>query len=136
MSEQKKQLAGSLIALGATITDAMDDVPGFLPCGTPAQVILNAINVYSNGDDATALETSQNVLGFIGHVSEHRGVTAHEMADVDALTSEQSQLAAKVLELAQADANSLDPVKTEWLYRSLAALEPGNGNAATLLAQA
>ncbi len=62
MSDQKKQLAGAVIALGATITDAMDDVPGFVPCGTPAQVILDAISTYTNADDAAAEQVTPNIV--------------------------------------------------------------------------
>lgn len=137
MSEQKNLLAGSVIALGATITEAMDDAPGFVPCGTPAQVILNAINTYAGSDDAAAAQTAQQVSGFVGHVSEHRGVTAHETADVEQLSDQQKELAQKVLDLAKAaTADTMDPRQTEWLYRALGALEPGATNAAELLAQA
>lgn len=111
MSDSKKQLAGAVVALGATITEAMDAVPGFVPCGTPAQVIVDAIRTYADGDDAAAAGTAQDVLGFVQHVSEHRGVTAHQAA-------------------------SLDPARTEWMYRSLGALEAGSAKAADLLAQA
>lgn len=137
MSEQKNLLAGSVIALGATITEAMDDAPGFVPCGTPAQVILNAINTYATADDAAAEQTAQQVTGFVGHVSEHRGVTAHETADVEQLNDQQKELAQKVLDLAKvATADTMDPQQTEWLYRSLGALEPGATTTADLLAQA
>lgn len=137
MSDPKKQLAGAVVALGATITEAMDAVPGFVPCGTPAQVIVDAIRTYADGDDASATGTAQDVLGFVQHVSEHRGVTAHQAADVDALSPEQSQLAQKVVALAtSAEAAPLDPARTEWMYRALGALEPGNAKAADLLAQA
>ncbi|MDD5799567.1 MAG: hypothetical protein PUD09_02805 [Coriobacteriales bacterium] len=137
MSEQKNLLAGSVIALGATITEAMDDAPGFVPCGTPAQVILNAINTYAGSDDAAAAQTAQQVSGFVGHVSEHRGVTAHETADVEQLSDQQKELAQKVLDLAKAaTADTMDPRQTEWLYRALGALEPGATTAAELLAQA
>ncbi|MGN0287037.1 MAG: hypothetical protein ACI4B6_05145 [Atopobiaceae bacterium] len=137
MSEQKNLLAGSVIALGATITEAMDDAPGFVPCGTPAQVILNAINTYATADDAAAEQTAQQVTGFVGHVSEHRGVTAHETADVEQLSDQQKELAQKVLDLAKvATADTMDPQQTEWLYRALGALEPSATTAADLLAQA
>jgi hypothetical protein len=136
MSDQKKQLAGAVIALGATITDAMDDVPGFVPCGTPAQVILDAISTYSNADDAAAEQVTPNIVAFAGHVSEHRGVAAHELADVDALDDTQRQLAQRVLDLAATNtAATLEPAQVEWLYRSLGALEPGSGKATDLLAQ-
>ena len=44
MNEIQNELAGATVALGATITAAMDDAPGFVPCGTPAQVVLDALN--------------------------------------------------------------------------------------------
>ena len=137
MSDSKKQLAGAVVALGATITEAMDAVPGFVPCGTPAQVIVDAIRTYADGDDAAAAGTAQDVLGFVQHVNEHRGVTAHQLTDVDALSAEQSQLAQKVIDIAtSAEAPSRDPARTEWMYRALGALEAGSAKAADLLAQA
>ncbi len=58
-------------------------------------------------------------------MSEHRGVAAHELADVDALDDTQRQLAQRVLDLAAANtAATLEPAQVEWLYRSLGALEP------------
>lgn len=136
MSDQKKQLAGAVIALGATITDAMDDVPGFVPCGTPAQVILNAISTYADADDAAAEQVTPNIVDFVSHVSEHRSVPAHAPADVDALDDAQRQLAQRVLDLAAANtADTLEPAQVEWLYRSLGALEAGSDRAADLLAQ-
>lgn len=136
MSDQKKQLAGAVIALGATITDAMDDVPGFVPCGTPAQVILDAIATYQNADDAAAEQVTPNIVAFVSHVSEHRGVPAHEPADVDALDQTQRELARRVLDLAAANtAATLEPAQVEWLYRALGALEPASDRAESLLAQ-
>lgn len=137
MSSSRKELAGSVIALGATITAAMDDAPGFVPCGTPAQVIISAIRCGAEGDAEAIGQTIQQVQGFIGHVSEHRGVTAHEPASTDGLAPAQTKLAQKLVSLALAkNADELSPAETEWLYRSLAALEPGNTTAESLLAEA
>jgi hypothetical protein len=72
MSTAQDQLAGALVALGATITDAMDAAPGFVPCGTPSQVIIDALNTYAAADDAAIAQTTPNILAFVEHVSDHR----------------------------------------------------------------
>ena len=50
MNEIQNELAGATVALGATITAAMDDAPGFVPCGTPAQVVLDALNAAGSAE--------------------------------------------------------------------------------------
>lgn len=123
MSTAQDQLAGALIALGATITDAMDAAPGFVPCGTPSQVIIDALNTYAAGDDATIAQTTPNIIAFVEHVSDHRGVTAHEAAHADAAKGDGAETFSKVLAFAaEADLSAVTPDKAEWLYRTLASL--------------
>lgn len=120
MSTAQDQLAGALIALGATITDAMDAAPGFVPCGTPSQVIIDALNTYAAADNAAIAQTTPRILAFVEHVSSHRGVAAHEPAAVAGDGAEPFQ---KVLAFAaKADPASVTPDEATWLYRTLASL--------------
>lgn len=124
MNEQQKQLAGNIVALGATITEAMDDCPGFVPCGTPAQITLDAIATLNADDDAEIARETQTVAGFVQHVAGHRGVRAHEPADVSNLSATQQQLVQKIAEFATgSNGSEVTPEQSSWLYRSLAAFE-------------
>lgn len=125
MNEMQNELAGATVALGATITAAMDDVPGFVPCGTPAQVVLDALVAAGAAEPATDLaQRVAQVRGFVEHVSGHRGVPAHAGTDVTALSPVGKQLLDALFSFAaSANAESLSPDATSWLYRSLAALE-------------
>ncbi len=38
MSNSRDELTGALIGLGATITEAMNEIEGFIPCGNPATI--------------------------------------------------------------------------------------------------
>ncbi len=137
MSDTKQELASAIAALGATITEAMDDQPGFVPCGTPAQVIITAIQAAEGESEAAQEQSLATVLSFIDHVSSHRGVTAHKPEQVDEPTEAQAALAEKVRTLALAhNADELTPDQTAWLYRALAALGPDSSKAAQLLAEA
>lgn len=120
MSTAQDKLAGALVALGATITDAMDAAPGFVPCGTPSQVIIDALNTYAAADDAAITQTTPSILAFVEHVSDHRGVTAHEPA---AVSGDEAEPFKQVLAFAaEADPSAVTPDKAEWLYRALASL--------------
>lgn len=125
MNEMQNELAGATVALGATITAAMDDVPGFVPCGTPAQVVLDALVAAGAAEPATDLaQRVAQVRGFVEHVSGHRGVPAHAGTDITALSPVGKQLLDALFSFAaSANAESLSPDATSWLYRSLAALE-------------
>lgn len=128
MNEIQNELAGATVALGATITAAMDDAPGFVPCGTPAQVVLDALNAAGTAEPETDLpQRVAQVRGFVEHVSGHRGVPAHTGTDVATLSPAGKQLLDALLGFAaSANAETLSPEDTSWLYRSLAALETGN----------
>ena len=129
MNEMQNELAGATVALGATITAAMDDAPGFVPCGTPAQVVLDALNAAGAAEPAADLpQQVAQVRGFVEHVSGHRGVAAHAGTDVAALSPAGKQLLDALLAFAaSANAEALSADATSWLYRSLAALETGDG---------
>lgn len=128
MNEIQNELAGATVALGATITAAMDDAPGFVPCGTPAQVVLDALNAASVAEpEADLPQRVAQVRGFVEHVSGHRGVPAHAGTDVAVLSPTGKQLLDALFGFAaSANAETLSQDATSWLYRSLAALETGD----------
>ena len=75
--DTKEQLVDALVGLGSTITEAMDVIEGFVPCGHPALTVSNALVALDADDDAALAQQLETVEGFIDHVSENRGVTAH-----------------------------------------------------------
>ena len=52
--DTKQQLVNALAGLGSTITEAMDVIEGFVPCGHPALTVSNAL-VALDADDNVAL---------------------------------------------------------------------------------
>ena len=50
--DTKQQLVNALAGLGSTITEAMDVIEGFVPCGHPALTVSNALVVLDADDDA------------------------------------------------------------------------------------
>ena len=74
--DTKQQLVNALVGLGSTITEAMDVIEGFVPCGHPALTVSNALVALDADDDAALAQQLETVEGFIDHVSENRGVSA------------------------------------------------------------
>ncbi len=139
MTEEQLELVGATVGLGATIAAAMDAAPGFVPCGTPAQVVTDALRKAGAAEAPSGLQQDiADVSGFVGHVSEHRGVPAHGTADVSGLSEDgRSLLDALFGYSAACDADGLAPEDAAWLYRSLAALEGDDAaKEAELLVQA
>lgn len=135
MADIKAELSGALAGLGATITEAMDEIEGFVPCGHPAAVITSALDALKNSDAAEELgEHVDTVKGFIQHVSENRGVTAHESADTSALSETKAALLEELQELGAKikEASEQLPEVNEQLYRGLAALKTEGDEAAKL----
>lgn len=133
MNDLQNELAGATVALGATITAAMDDVPGFVPCGTPSQVVTGALAA-AGAEEAPAdlAARVQQVHGFVEHVADHRGVAPHADTDVKSISPAARQLLEALLGFAAAaDAEGVTPDEAEWLYRSLAAVESGDDERAT-----
>lgn len=133
MADIKNELSGALAGLGATITEAMDNIEGFVPCGHPAQVVTDALDKLKNSEAAEELGSQvENVKGFIQHVAANRGVTAHDSAD----TSELSEVKAKLLDELQdlggkiKQAGTHMPEVNEQLYRGLAAIKSEGDEAA------
>lgn len=122
MSSLQRDLLAQLIALGATISAAMDAEPGFMPCGTPTQVIVDALGVYAQetpaeDDLAAQIKITHNLCE---HVGDHRGVEVHQSAQNLELSDAQQQLVRELIELA---AQGVEPASAERLYRGLASLE-------------
>ena len=135
--DTKQQLVDALVGLGATITEAMDVIEGFVPCGHPALTVSNALVALDTEDDAALAQQLETVEGFIDHVSENRGVTAHHDAFVELVGPKADLLAAirEVGALMQTTGVKNTQVN-EWVYRSLAALNDSDEKAADKLAEA
>lgn len=137
--DTKQQLISALVGLGSTITEAMDEIEGFVPCGHPALVVTGALNALTDGaNEETLAEQVQTVKGFIDHVSENRGVTAYHNIELAELTGAKAELFAETCTVAQLTktAGVKNTEANEWLYRSLAALNGDDAAAATKLAEA
>lgn len=134
MKTANAPLAGALVGLGGTITQAMNELEGFVPCGHPASVVIDGL-VALNKDltEAELNEKTETVRGFIDHVSEHRGVPAHPVASMEDVSSSRHEL----LDCLEDVARKLQPKGglhqniNEWMYRSLAAIE-GTAEAVSL----
>ena len=135
--DTKQQLVNALAGLGATIAEAMDVIEGFVPCGHPALTVSNALVALDADDDAALAQQLETVKGFIDHVSENRGVTAHHDASVE-LTGSKANLFAAIREVGtlMQTAGVKNTQVNEWVYRSLAALNDSDEKAAEKLAEA
>lgn len=135
--DTKEQLVDALVGLGATITEAMDVIEGFVPCGHPALTVSNALVALDTEDDAALAQQLETVEGFIDHVSENRGVTAHHGINVE-LTGPKADLFAANREVGtlMQTAGVKNTQVNEWVYRSLAALNDSDEKAAEKLAEA
>lgn len=139
MNTQNAQLAGALVGLGATITQAMDQIEDFVPCGHPASVIIDGLASLDDSlSDEQRSEQVSSVTGLIDHVSEKRGVPAHGITDVLELGGIKTQLLDELKHLAIAVQPKTDRNQgvNAWIYRSLAAIErEGNLEAAARMAE-
>ena len=43
MINENARLAGALVGLGGTISQAMDEIEDFIPCGHPAAVVIDGL---------------------------------------------------------------------------------------------
>ena len=135
--DTKQQLVNALVGLGATITEAMDVIEGFVPCGHPALTVSNALVAVDADDDAALAQQLETVAGFIDHVSENRGVTAHHDVFVE-LVGPKADLFAAIREVGtlMQTGGVKNTQVNEWVYRSLAALNDSDEKAAEKLAEA
>ena len=135
--DTKEQLVNALVGLGTTITEAMDVIEGFVPCGHPALTVSNALVALDADDDAALAQQLETVEGFIDHVSENRGVTAHHDLFVE-LVGPKADLFAAIREVGalMQTAGVKNTQVNEWVYRSLAALNDSDEKAADKLTEA
>ena len=135
--DTKEQLVNALVGLGTTITEAMDVIEGFVPCGHPALTVSNALVALGTDDDAALAQQLETVEGFIGHVSENRGVTAHHDIEIE-LAGPKADLFAAIREVGtlMQTAGVKNIKVNEWVYRSLAALNDSDEKAVEKLAEA
>ena len=136
--DTKQQLIDALVGLGSTITEAMDEIKGFVPCGHPALVVVGAVSTISNSNDDDALaEQLETVSGFIDHVAENRGVTAYHGLDIE-LTGAKAELFGEIRAVAalMKTAGVKNAEANEWTYRSLAAIHQGDDAATAQLEKA
>lgn len=133
--DTKQQLVNALAGLGSTITEAMDVIEGFVPCGHPALTVSNAL-VALDADDAALAQQLETVEGFIDHVSENRGVTAYHGIEVE-LAGPKADLLAAIREVGalMQTAGVKNTQVNGWVYRSLAALDSSDEKAAEQLAE-
>ena len=134
--DTKQQLVNALAGLGATIAEAMDVIEGFVPCGHPALTVSNALVALNADDDAALAQQLETVKGFIDHVSENRGVTAHHDLFVE-LVGPKADLLAAIREVGtlMQTAGVKNTQVNEWVYRSLAALNDSDEKVAEKLAE-
>ena len=118
--DTKQQLINALAGLGSTITEAMDVIEGFVPCGHPALTVSNALVALDADDDAALAQQLETVEGFIDHVSENRADLFAAIREVGALMQ---------------TAGVKNTQVNEWVYRSLAALDSSDEKAAEQLAE-
>lgn len=123
MDANKLGLLGKLCGLGGTITEAMNEIEGFVPCGHPAAVVLEALEVCGDplATELKVTEETETVQGFIEHVSEHRGVSAHA-GRTGELSAEEAALADALVAKAP-EVDAADPDKAQVIYRALAAID-------------
>lgn len=135
--DTKEQLVDALVGLGATITEAMDVIEGFVPCGHPALTVSNALVALDADDNAVLTQQLETVKGFIDHVSENRGVTAHHDLYIE-LVGPKADLFAAIREVGtlMQTVGVKNTQVNEWVYRSLAALNDSDEKAAEKLAEA
>ncbi len=121
--DTKQQLVNALAGLGSTITEAMDVIEGFVPCGHPALTVSNALAALDADDDAALAQQLETAEGFIDHVSENRGVAAYHGIEVE-LAGPKADLFAAIREVGalMQTAGVKNTQVNEWVYRSLAAL--------------
>lgn len=134
--DTKQQLVNALAGLGSTITEAMDVIEGFVPCGHPALTVSNALVALDADDDVALAQQLETVEGFIDHVSENRGVSAYHGIEVE-LAGPKADLLAAIREVGalMQTAGVKNTQVNEWVYRSLAALDSSDEKAAEQLTE-
>lgn len=139
MKNENAQLAGALVGLGGTISQAMDEIDSFVPCGHPAAIVIDGLASLQAGlSDEELSAKTESVCGLINRVSEKRGVPVHSIANVSEFPSSKKELLDSLMDVA----SNLQPKEgvpqniNAWLYRGLAALEDDGDTAMNMLAEA
>lgn len=77
------RLVAELAGLGATMSAAMEAIPGFVPCGHAFGVVIDGLAAAAASDDAAELdELACAVRARSEHVAEHRGVAQGAVVDM------------------------------------------------------
>ena len=134
--DTKQQLVNALAGLGSTITEAMDVIEGFVPCGHPALTVSNALVALDADGDAALAKQLETVEGFIDHVSENRGVAAYHGIEVE-LAGPKADLFAAIREVGtlMQPAPTMPTLLDELSACCLAALDSSDEKAAEQLAE-
>ncbi|MGI6754898.1 MAG: hypothetical protein ACOX4F_02635 [Atopobiaceae bacterium] len=92
------QLVSALVSLGQTLSNAMDAVPGFVPCGHAFGELAAGICALDSADESQAIEA---VRARAAHISDHRGVElgAETLEVSPHLAQKQQQLLAAIKRL-------------------------------------
>ena len=128
MNKENIALAGALVGLGGTITNAMNADPEFVPCGRPAGIVMTNVAALDATMPASELnERVMQVLALMEHVGEHHGATVAGAYDASALSPVKESLLGALIELTGAALPALergvnDREVSAYFYRSLAAV--------------
>lgn len=89
------ELVAELVGLGATMSAAMDALPGFVPCGHAFGVVIEGLNASAGHfDPAYIRQLTEAVRARSEHVSDHRGVPQGKVVDVRSALGSQDRIAA------------------------------------------
>lgn len=83
VAQSQDELVAELVGLGATMTAAMDALPGFVPCGHAFGIVIEGLAASAGHvDPAHVREVTAAVRARSEHVSDHRGVAQGKPVDV------------------------------------------------------
>ena len=93
--DKRDELLAELCGLGATMSNAMEAMPGFVPCGHAFGVVIEGLYAsVACGSEEQLDQIIEAVHDRSEHVSEHRGVAAGAVAVPAATTPEAALLLA------------------------------------------
>lgn len=95
LSRARKDLLAELCGLGATMSAAMEALPGFVPCGHAFGIVIEGLFGSVACDDVPALrQLAAEVHARSEHVSDHRGVAMGPVSAPDTAKTESAVLLA------------------------------------------
>ena len=136
MLAQNTALAGALIGLGGTLTNAMKDDPEFVPCGRPAGIVMTNVAMLGRDIDAADMaQRTRQVTMLADHVGDHHGAEVAPLGDARELSPAKADLLDSLIEMTTftlpAVQNGIwDKDVNEFFYRSLACLADPTDNVA------